>query len=126
MKTNTHTQMMSNTDPTKNQGWIQVLAKGKQFQPLIRHPFTFVSQKKAWPTYIRMFCFKERTNIILYKKHSDSNKKLSETVIIKMIEFLINIFAMFDVFRLTVGIHMGTNSPTCSLYIQIIKLTYNI
>lgn len=73
-----------------------------------------------------MFCFKERTNIILYKKQFDSNKKLSETVIIKMIEFLINIFAMFDVFQQTVDIHMGTNSPTCSLYIQIIKLTYII
>lgn len=60
------------------------------------------------------------------QKHSDSNKKLSQSVIIKMIEFLINIFVMFDVFQYTVGIHMGTNSPTCSLYIQIIKLTYTI
>jgi hypothetical protein len=28
---------MSNTDPTKNQGWTQVLAKGKRFLLLIRH-----------------------------------------------------------------------------------------
>ena len=28
----------NNTDPNKNRGWTQVLAKGKQFLPLIRHP----------------------------------------------------------------------------------------
>jgi hypothetical protein len=32
------TKMMSNTDSTKNQECTQVLAKGKQFVPLIRDP----------------------------------------------------------------------------------------
>ena len=52
--------------------------------------------------------------ILLCKKQSDSTKKLSETDIINMLEFLIdNIFVMFDgrVFQQTVGIHMGTNCP---------------
>ena len=38
----------------------------------------------------------EGTDIILYKKHSDSTKKFSETNIINMLEFLIdNIFVIF-------------------------------
>ena len=50
--------------------------------------------------------------ILLCKKQSDSTKKLSETDIINMLEFLIdNIFVMFDgcVFQQTIGIHMGTH-----------------
>ena len=46
------------------------------------------------------------------KDHSDSNKKFSETDIIKMFDFLIdNIFVTFGgrVFQQTVGIPMGTN-----------------
>ena len=46
-------------------------------------------------------------------KHSDSARKFYETVIINMVEFLIdNIFDMFDgrVLQETVGISMGTNS----------------
>jgi hypothetical protein len=49
------------------------------------------------------------------KKHSDSTKKLSETDIINMLEFLIdNIFVIFAgrVFQLTVGIPIGTNCAT--------------
>ena len=44
--------------------------------------------------------------------HSDSTKRLPETDIINMLEFLIdNIFVFFDgsVFQQTVGIPMGTN-----------------
>ena len=44
--------------------------------------------------------------------HSDSNKKFSETDIIKMLDFLTdNIFVTFGgyVFQQTVGIQMGTN-----------------
>ena len=44
--------------------------------------------------------------------HSDSTKKFSETNIINMLEFLIDIiFVMFGgrVCQQTVGIHMGTN-----------------
>jgi len=33
-----NTKKMSNTDPTKNGGLTQMLAKGKQFLLLIRHP----------------------------------------------------------------------------------------
>ena len=47
----------------------------------------------------------------MYKKHSDSTKKFSETNIINMLEFLIdNIFVIFGgrVFQQTVGIPMGT------------------
>ena len=47
----------------------------------------------------------------MYKKHSDSTKKFSETNIINMLEFLIdNIFVIFGgrVFHQTVGIPMGT------------------
>ena len=46
------------------------------------------------------------------KDHADSNKKFSETDIIKMLDFLIdNIFVTFRgrVFQQTVGIPMGTN-----------------
>ena len=46
------------------------------------------------------------------KDHADSNKKFSETDIIKMLDFLIdNIFVTFGgrVFQQTVGIPMGTN-----------------
>ena len=46
------------------------------------------------------------------KNHSGSTKKLSETDIINMLEFLIdNIFAVFSgrVFQQTVGIPMATN-----------------
>ena len=46
------------------------------------------------------------------KDHSDSNKKISETNIIKMLDFFIhNIFVTFGgrVFQQTVGIPMGTN-----------------
>jgi hypothetical protein len=32
------TKKISNTDPTKQKGWTQVLAKGKQLLLLIRHP----------------------------------------------------------------------------------------
>jgi hypothetical protein len=52
-----------------------------------------------------------RSDIILYKKQSDSTKKFSETNIINMLEFLIdNIFVIFGgrVFQQTVGITMGT------------------
>jgi len=46
------------------------------------------------------------------KNHSDSTKKVSDTDIIKMLQFLIdNIFIMFGgrVFQQTVGIPTGTN-----------------
>ena len=46
------------------------------------------------------------------KKNTDSIKKLYETDIVNMLEFLIdNIFVLFDahVFQQTVGIPMGTN-----------------
>ena len=46
------------------------------------------------------------------KDHTDSNKKISETDIIKMLDILIdNIFVTFEgrVFQQTVGIPMGTN-----------------
>ena len=46
------------------------------------------------------------------KNHYDSNKKFSETDIIKLLDFLIdNIFVTFGgrVFQQTVGILMGTN-----------------
>jgi hypothetical protein len=37
-RTTQKTKKMSNTDPTKNQGGTQVLAKGRQFLLLIRYP----------------------------------------------------------------------------------------
>jgi hypothetical protein len=52
----------------------------------------------------------EGTNLFL--SHSDSDKKLSATDIIKMLEYFINnIFVLFDgrVLQHTVGMSMGTN-----------------
>jgi hypothetical protein len=49
---------------------------------------------------------------VVKKNHFDSTKKLSDTDIITMLEFLINnIFIMFGerVFQQTVGIPTGTN-----------------
>jgi len=38
------TKKIGNTDPTKNQRWVQVLDKGRQFPLLIRHPlYAFVT-----------------------------------------------------------------------------------
>ena len=47
----------------------------------------------------------------MYKNHSDSTKKFTETDIINMLDFFIdNIFVILvDVFFNTVGIPMGTN-----------------
>ena len=46
------TKKMTNTDPTKNRGWTQVLVKGKQFLPLIRHHHVTHIIKRCWtPLY---------------------------------------------------------------------------
>ena len=59
------------------------------------------------------------------KHHSDSTKKISETDIMNMLEFLIdNIFVIFGgrVFQQTVGTPMGTNCA--SLLADLILYSY--
>jgi len=46
------TQKMSNTDPTKNQGWTQTPAKGKQFLSLLRHPLCYSYSQYLFDTTI--------------------------------------------------------------------------
>ena len=69
-----------------------------------------------------------RDRSYLVKMHSDSTKKLSETDIINMLEFLIdNIFVIFGgrVFQQIVGIPMGTICAPLLAAIQMMSLSLN-
>ena len=70
-----------------------------------------VFHKKEWSTQIQIPCAR-KGQIFFCKKPLRFTKKISETDIINMLEFLIdNIFVFFGgrVFQQTVGIPMGTN-----------------
>jgi len=47
------TKKMSNTDPTKNQGWIQAPQRGKQFLPPTRHPPCYSYSQSVLDTTMR-------------------------------------------------------------------------
>ena len=67
--------------------------------------------QKEWSTKIQVSCL-GRDKSYFVKDHTDSNKKFSETDIIKMLDILIdNILFTFGgrVFQQTFGIPMGTN-----------------
>jgi hypothetical protein len=47
------TKIMSNTDPAKkNRGWTHVLAKGRQFLPVLTHPTCYLYNQDVFHTPI--------------------------------------------------------------------------
>ena len=78
--------------------------------------------KKEWPTEIQVL---GREKSYFVKNPSDSNKKFSETNIIKMLDFLFdNIFVTFGgrVFQQTVGSSNILEAPAQGVYIsQLIR-----